>query len=604
LEPRMNSKMASDDGHNGMSDILEGVALDDLVKSLEKKKKSSFYWDHALGVRKTILENSLQGGSGELSGGGLTKNVGTVRNSLRGFKEVVEDWKERFNSDDELVDENVQRRLEDVKEIEDALQLNSDAGSFNKAVSSRSTSKKLESQPKKVRLGTFDPMNPANIPMLQDPDTSPGTWMTKSDKEMLRAIRVDGLNVGGQLPPKAHLRGYTPNAQGKTAPAKFSADVVGTTLEKENYQDNQILGKQDSKLGMRSSKGEGIGRKVGGVEQGRRKTPQAFKTPPLAQPGPKQIRSKVANPLALNSGVNGSQVSSLEVLDQFLVQGSCSLKVFMAWTTPGWGFTARHLRVLESLFRFHPNACVVVLSETIDIDYFKTFLKEGYKVTVVAPNLKDLLANTPADMFAPLLPNWRDTPLFYLHYTELLRLAALYKYGGIYMDMDVIVLKPLDALHNTLGSELSTDGELRLNGAILAFDKSSLFLKKCLEEFATTYNASSTEWNGAELLTRVANSTLKEEGKSWREFPDLLNIEGPVSFFPLDSSDISKYFTAPKDGNQKQQQRELLTRISKEAYAIHLWSSLTSNLVPETDSLVGTILKHSCLHCTDNILAF
>lgn len=50
-----------------------------------------------------------------------------------------------------------------------------------------------------------------------------------------------------------------------------------------------------------------------------------------------------------------------------------------------------------------------------------------YKVTVVAPSLEDLLANTPADMFAPLLPKWRDTPLFYLHYTELLRLAALYK---------------------------------------------------------------------------------------------------------------------------------------------------------------------------------
>ena len=46
------------------------------------------------------------------------------------------------------------------------------------------------------------------------------------------------------------------------------------------------------------------------------------------------------------------------------------------------------------------------------------------------------------------------------------------RYGGIYMDMDVIVLKPLDVLHNTLGSELSTNGELRLNGAILAFDKS------------------------------------------------------------------------------------------------------------------------------------
>lgn len=79
------------------------------------------------------------------------------------------------------------------------------------------------------------------------------------------------------------------------------------------------------------------------------------------------------------------------------------------------------------------------------------------------------------------------------------------------------------------------------NGSVFGvFVFGSLFLKKCMEEFATTYNDTSTEWNGAELLTRVANSTLKEEGKSWREFPDLLNIEGPVSFFPLDSSDISK----------------------------------------------------------------
>lgn len=379
LEPRMNSRMVSDDGHNGVSDILESVALGDLVKDLEKKK-GSFYWDHALGVRKTTLGDPLQGDGGELSGGGLMKNVGTVRNSLRGFKEVVEDWKERFNSDDELVDENVQRRLEDVKEIEDALQLNGDGGSFNKALLSRSALKKLESQPKKVRLSTFDPMNPANIPMLQDPDTSPGTWMTKSDKEMLRAIRVDslnvGLNVGGQLQPKAHLRGYTPNAQGKTAPAKFSADVGGTVLEEENFQDNRVMGKQDLKLGTSNSEGEGIGRNVDGTEQGQRKTPQAFTAPTLAQPVSEQIRSKAVNHLVFNSRGNDSQVSSVEVLDQFL-EGSCSLKVFMAWTTPGWGFTARHLRVLESLFRFHPNACVVVLSETIDVDYFKTFLKEG-----------------------------------------------------------------------------------------------------------------------------------------------------------------------------------------------------------------------------------
>lgn len=40
------------------------------------------------------------------------------------------------------------------------------------------------------------------------------------------------------------------------------------------------------------------------------------------------------------------------------------------------------------------------------------------------------------------------------------------------MDMDVIVLKPLDSLHNTVGSEVAANGELRLNGAFLAFNKS------------------------------------------------------------------------------------------------------------------------------------
>ncbi len=39
------------------------------------------------------------------------------------------------------------------------------------------------------------------------------------------------------------------------------------------------------------------------------------------------------------------------------------------------------------------------------------------------------------------------------------------------MDMDVIVLKPLDFLCNTVGSEILANGEVCLNGAIMAFNK-------------------------------------------------------------------------------------------------------------------------------------
>lgn len=167
--------------------------------------------------------------------------------------------------------------------------------------------------------------------------------------------------------------------------------------------------------------------------------------------------------------------------------------------------------------------------------------------------------------------------------------------------MDVIVLRALDSLHNTVGTELTSNGELRLNGAILVFDKSSLYLKKCMEEFTNTYNETLIQWNGADLLTRVANSTVLENGSTWRQFPDLLNVQGPFSFFPLDSSRISKFFAAPEDSIQKQRQMKLLTRIYEEAYTVHLWNSLTSNLVPEINSLVEIILSRSCLRCKDAV---
>ena len=51
----------------------------------------------------------------------------------------------------------------------------------------------------------------------------------------------------------------------------------------------------------------------------------------------------------------------------------------------------------------------------------------SFKVAVVQPNLEELLEGTPADVFASVWLTWRKKKLFYIHFTELLRLAALYK---------------------------------------------------------------------------------------------------------------------------------------------------------------------------------
>jgi hypothetical protein len=173
------------------------------------------------------------------------------------------------------------------------------------------------------------------------------------------------------------------------------------------------------------------------------------------------------------------------------------------------------------------------------------------------------------------------------------------RYGGVYMDMDVILLKPLDSLHNAIGSEILANGEVRLNGAVMVFNKSSPFLRECLEEFTATYDDTLLEWNGAELVTRVANFSIRKGGKKWSEDPEALQIQPPFAFFPLTSSSILRYFVAPTDKQQEEEEKQLLGKIFEEAFTTHCWNRLTAQLVPENGSLIETVLNQHCLTCTD-----
>ncbi|GAU51358.1 hypothetical protein TSUD_94920 [Trifolium subterraneum] len=278
-------------------------------------------------------------------------------------------------------------------------------------------------------------------------------------------------------------------------------------------------------------------------------------------------------------------------------KGKCVMRVFMVWNSPPWMFTVRYQRGLESLLYHHPNACVVVFSETIELDFFKdSFVKDGYNVAVVMPNLDQLLEGTPANIFSSVWFEWRKTKFYSTHYSELIRLAALYKYGGIYLDSDIIVLKPISFLNNSVGMEDHAAGS-SLNGAVMAFGRHSLFIKECLEEFYMTYDDNSLRWNGADLLTRVARKFKGMDNKTVKRLE--LNEEPSHIFFPIKSHDITRYFVAPTTETEKVQQDVLLEKILHESSTFHFWNSLTSSLIPEPDSLVARLMNYSCIRCLE-----
>lgn len=72
-----------------------------------------------------------------------------------------------------------------------------------------------------------------------------------------------------------------------------------------------------------------------------------------------------------------SNLKFSKFLSAFFEQESCSLRIFMAWTTAPWAYTPRHQRAIESILHFHPQACIVIFTETIDFKFFESWVKEG-----------------------------------------------------------------------------------------------------------------------------------------------------------------------------------------------------------------------------------
>lgn len=72
----------------------------------------------------------------------------------------------------------------------------------------------------------------------------------------------------------------------------------------------------------------------------------------------------------------------------------------------------------------------------------------------------------------------------YAFAADYIRLYALYHYGGIYLDMDVEVLKPFDdflCLNSMICFENSTD--MRLEVATIGVEKHSIWIKQCMDYY-------------------------------------------------------------------------------------------------------------------------
>lgn len=291
--------------------------------------------------------------------------------------------------------------------------------------------------------------------------------------------------------------------------------------------------------------------------------------------------------------------------EAFFADG-CKTRFFLTWISPTEAvFGARESLTVESIFHSHPDACVLLLSHAMDSARGRRLLRPfsslGLRIAAVSPDFSHLFRRTPAETWFSRLKHGSvdpgDVPLGQ-NLSNLLRLAVLYKFGGVYVDADVIVLRSFASLRNTIGAQAAdvrTGSWSRLNNAVMVFDQEHPLLYKFMEEFTSTFNGNKWGHNGPYLVSRVV---AREPPAASPETN--FSVLPPAAFYPVDWNRISSLFHGPRSGEHRRWAAAKLDAIRRESFAIHLWNRQSKGLKVEEGSVMKRLMLDTCLLCNSS----
>ncbi|NXX94649.1 A4GAT galactosyltransferase, partial [Centropus bengalensis] len=255
-------------------------------------------------------------------------------------------------------------------------------------------------------------------------------------------------------------------------------------------------------------------------------------------------------------------------------------------TNPSYLFTCS----VESAARTHPGTRVVVLMKGLAKG--NTSLPSNWSFSLLScfPNvefhsldLPELFSGTPLAKWYSQ-PEHQKEPYFLPVLSDACRFAIMWKFGGIYLDTDFIVLKNLKNLTNALGMQ----GQDVLNGAFLSFKPKHEFIGRCMQDFVDNYDGSIWAHQGPHLLTRVF--------KKWCPLSNIrhsLTCKGvhalsPEAFYPICWEDWKKLFEAISSSE--------LHNLLQNTYAVHVWNKLShgTKLESTSQALLAQLYSQSC----------
>ncbi|XP_026299591.1 lactosylceramide 4-alpha-galactosyltransferase isoform X4 [Apis mellifera] len=172
----------------------------------------------------------------------------------------------------------------------------------------------------------------------------------------------------------------------------------------------------------------------------------------------------------------------------------------------GLALNARQACAVESAAKINPdmNIYLLFLSPSKISRRFRRLFKQlqtypNIHIRRIKP--EDYMKNTP-------LNEWYKTEILKKskwpinHMSDILRYLTLWKYGGIYLDLDVIVIKPIKYLANFAGAE----DRNQVAAGVIGFDTSMTgrrMANECIQEIRNNFRGDLWNHNGPGVITRI-----------------------------------------------------------------------------------------------------
>ncbi|KAJ8979415.1 hypothetical protein NQ317_015847 [Molorchus minor] len=252
---------------------------------------------------------------------------------------------------------------------------------------------------------------------------------------------------------------------------------------------------------------------------------------------------------------------------------------------------ARQACAVESAANMNPNFDVYLFGENTQSDRILKALLTYKNLNILHLDFEKYTKNTPVeDLYTSGAIENSDYPMS--HASDVLRYLTLWKYGGIYLDLDVVVIKSLENIQpNYAGSE----SDFNVAAGILSFSPtaSAIIWRKPVWMTSKAALTATTGATTVQVLLRSICGVHKAKEMSHRDCQGF-SVYPQEKFYAIPWWNWTMYFDAAA--------ADTVFKLSKNSQIIHVWNKHSEHIqIPLSSGTPAPYLMYAKEFCPKTV---